>query len=955
MHSFLYRVAECYYQHYNSDISNFTFVFPNRRASLFFRNYLSEIAVSPFFCPELLTINDCFSTGTHLILSDRLSNLFRIYQIYQRLSGSRESFDSFVFWGEMLLNDFDEVDKYLVDAEQLFSNITDLNEIERLFSFLSERQVEAIQQFWSHFIPVGNEYTKDEFLATWRILFDLYSTFRSELILAGLATEGMICRDLVTQLQQNKLIDTWSGKKFVFVGFNALNPCEKSLMLSLQKFGIADFYWDYEAEFLRDPENPASMFYAENTSLFPSNFEIRTVDFQLCDKEIKLVGIPSAVGMTKYVSSELQYNYLSGAPLTENLRTAVVLADENLLLPLLYAFPTTVEKINITMGYPLSSTPVAGLVALFFELNFRKRLTNTKLYFYHKNVCDVLNHQYISHLYKKDVEDTLQEINRYNKIYIESVDLHRNELFAKLFVDITSATDFVDYLIDLLIYIENEWRKIGTAENKFLLERDFLIQYTMSLKRLSTVLISNRHVAEVNIETLGRIVKQLIAGDTIPFVGEPLDGLQVMGMLESRGLDFEHLIVTNFNEGVFPKKSNQNSFIPYSLRRGFGLPTFEMHDAISSYNFYRLIYRARKISFVFDSRSDGAQSAEVSRYMNQLNYLYGLNIVPQSVSYDISVAETNVISVVKTPEVLRKLKCFLSSDTDKRFLSASSIQSYIDCPLQFYFSKVEQINEVDEVVETIEDSMFGTLFHAVMEYIYTPFKGHIITSDTIDDIVKNERQLDVYIRTAFRNEFFMKRNGDLPELEGNQLLIANVIRKYVLKLLYFDKQHAPFTMIEAERNCTFALSTHYGFVNIMGVIDRIDEKEGRLRVLDYKTGGGTLDFNGWEEVFDHSNDKRPKYVLQTFLYGLLYKQYAGTKKIEPGIIYLREIFKDNFRTEINDKQQKCFVNDFALYEQDFVEKLRLCVEQIFDERTEFMQSISNKPCEYCRYKTICKR
>jgi len=955
MNSFLYRVAEKYFFEKRSDITNFTFVFPNRRASLFFRNYLSQITTSPLFSPELITINDCFSSGSNLLLADRLSNLFRIYKIYQRISGTQETFDSFVFWGEMLLNDFDEVDKYLVDAAQLFHNVSDLNEIEQLFAILSDRQIDAIRQFWTNFIPASQESTKEQFLTTWKVLYDVYDTFTNELLLENLGTDGMICKTVIESLNSGVVFDEWKGKQFVFVGFNALNPCEKALMLSLQKHGMADFYWDYEADFLKDPDNPASLFYAENTTLFPSKYELRFVDSDLHAKEFKLVGIPSAVGITKYVYSELEtYN----SPLVSSdqwLRTAVVLADENLLLPMLYAFPPNVDRINITMGYPLSSTPVAGLVALFQDLNLRKRVSNGRLFFYHKNISDILNHQYISQLFKKDADLILKEINLFNKIYVDASELHKNSLFRLIFSDVSQAIPFLAYLIDILTNLELAWHSAATTDNKYLLERDFLVQYRMSLTRVSSILNAYKDVSDISVETLGKIIKQLIAGVSIPFVGEPLDGLQVMGVLESRGLDFEHLIITNFNEGVFPKKSNQNSFIPYSLRRGFGLPTYEMHDAISSYNFYRLIHRAQKISFVYDARSDGSQSAEVSRYINQLNYLYGLSIKPQTINYDISIAQATPISVNKTPALMQKLQAFLSAEGDRRFLSASSIKSYIDCPLQFYFNKVEQVNELDEVVETIEDSMFGTLFHAVMEYIYTAFKGHVVSAELIDSVMKNQMLLDNYIRKAFSEEFFRKKNGDMPELEGNQLLIANVIRKYVLKLLQFDKQHAPFTMLESERSCSIALPTKYGNLNITGVIDRIDEKDGRLRVLDYKTGGGLLDFAGWQEVFEHNNDKRPKYVLQTFLYGLLYKDEAKGRKIEPGIIYLREIFKDNFRTEINDKLQKCYVDDFAVYENEFVQNLTVCVEEIFDEKVPFSQTTSNKLCEYCSYKTICKR
>lgn len=955
MNSFLYRVAEAFYNNEKEQLSKLTFVFPNRRAGLFFRKYLSELTDKPLFSPEILTINECFASASSLQSSDKLSNLFLIYRIYKEISKTEESFDSFIFWGEMLLNDFDEVDKYLVDAHQLFRNVTELNEIERLFNVLSDRQIAAIRQFWKNFIPVSEEKTKEQFIATWKVLYEVYTGFEAQLKSEGLGTEGMICREVAENLKSKQQVEVWDNKQFVFVGFNALNPCERELMLALQNRQQADFYWDYESEQLRDADNPASLFYAENTNIFPSKYFIAPHPEPLSSKNIKLVGIPSAVGMTKYVYSTL--DILSNEKENEStwMDTAVVLPDESLLLPLLYAFPPNIDKINITMGYPLSSTPVAGLLSQIFELHRRVRNSKQKTWFYHKNVLDIIHHQYISQLYPAEVEAIANEMTRFNKIYVANTELHKNKLLNTIFQPVTSTADFIKYLLQILQQLSIGWKNAATETNEYQLERDFLQQFYMTINRVETIIAENSNDAGMTIDTLSRIIQQLVAGISIPFVGEPLDGLQVMGVLESRGLDFENLIITSFNEGVFPKKTSQNSFIPYSLRKGFGLPTFEHHDAITSYNFYRLIHRARNIYFVFDSRTEGTQSGEVSRYINQLNYHYGLNIEKQSVNYDISFGETKAVLVSKNDEIMQKLSLFLTEGDEKRFLSASSINSYITCPLQFYLTRVEQLYEADEVKETIEDDVFGTLFHSVMEYIYEPYKGQLITAEKLDAISKNPLQIENYIRKAFTEKYFKIKNGEIVELEGSNLLIANVLRKYVLKVLYYDKMYAPFTVLESERSCSIAVPTRYGAVNITGVIDRIDEKEGKLRVLDYKTGSGNLEFSTIEEVFEHNNDKRPKYILQTFLYGLLYKQYAAGKTMTPGIIYLRDTYKDSFSTEISNKLTKEKVADFGEYEDEFVQGLTGCLESIFDPNVPFSQSESTKPCEYCPYKTICNR
>jgi len=955
MSSFLFRVAETFYNQEKSGLSQLTFVFPNRRAGLFFRNYLSQLTDKPLFSPEILTINECFASASSLQPADKLSNLFRIYRIYRTISSTDESFDSFVFWGEMLLNDFDETDKYLVDARQLFQNVTELNEIERLFNTLTENQMEVIRHFWKNFIPVSEEKTKEEFIATWKVLYDVYSEFEQQLQRDGLGTEGMICREVAERLLKKENISQWDSKQFIFVGFNALNPCEKNLMLELQSRGQADFYWDYESDQLRDNDNPASLFYAENTTLFASKYSIAVQSEELSSKKITLTGIPSAIGMTKYIYATLRAISAEKAPSDSWINTAVVLPDENLLLPMMYAFPPTIDKINITMGYPLSSTPVAGLIMQIFELHRRIRRSGQKTLFYHKNVLDILHHQYISQLIPRDVEKIAAEMIRLNRIYMESTVFHLHPLLQLIFQPVHSTSDFLQYLLEILQQLSIDWKNAATETNDYKLERDFLQQFYLTINRVQSVFTENSEDAGMTIDTLSKIIQQLIAGVSIPFVGEPLDGLQVMGVLESRGLDFENLIIASFNEGIFPKKTGQNSFIPYNLRKGFGLPTYEHNDAITSYNFYRLIHRAKNIYFVFDSRTDGSQTGEVSRFINQLNYHYGLNIELQNVNYDISFGDPKSIVVKKTPKIMEKLGLFLTDDISKRHLSASTINNYLNCPLQFYLSSIEQLNQADEVKESIEDSVFGTLFHSIMEYIYEPFKGQLITEEMLNSLLNNPLQIEKYIQKAFAADYFKTQQGEKIELEGNNLLIANVLRKYVNRVLHFDKLYAPFRIISTEHKCSTTIETKFGKVNIKGIIDRIDEKEGKLRLLDYKTGKGSLDFNTQDDFFTPNKYDRPKNIFQTFLYGLLYKNEADGKSIKPGIIYLRDTYKDSFNTDIFDKKRKETVEDWVEYEDEFTEKLSFCLEDIFDSEVPFSQTEILTSCEYCQYKNVCNR
>jgi len=960
MNSFLYRIAHTYYAQKQSDISNFTFVFPNRRAGLFFQRYIAEVAQKPVFSPGIVTINECFSAASTWQTADRLSMLFRLYRIYKAQSGSDESFDSFAFWGEMLLSDFEDVDKYRVDAKQLFTNITELKQIDQLFNVFSDRQVEAIRQFWNNFVPVVEGKSQEDFIATWKILLPIYEQFRAELIADNTATEGMICRNVADRLKAKELIAEFENKQFVFIGFNALNPCERTLFAELQRRGQADFYWDYDAAELRDSDNQASRFYAENIHLFPSKYPIETIVESLQEKEIELIAVPSAVGQAKQAYAILNKLFPPEVPNMSWIRTAVVLPDESLLVPLLHSLPEQIGKVNVTMGFPLKATPVSGLIEHIFELQKRMRTSGDKISFYHLNVSNILNHQYIAMLCGDEAQHILRQMAGNNWIYIDSEELKKNELLASIFAPQTDTQHFLPYLLHILRSLQNGWQQASNEIHNYQLECDFLYQYYVTINRMADIMKDKPIEVDMTIDTLVRLTRQLTSGITIPFVGEPLDGLQVMGVLETRGLDFDNLIITSFNEGIFPQKSSTNSFIPYNLRKGFDLPTTEHQDAITAYNFYRLIHRAKRIYLMYDSRSESGQTGEVSRFMHQLYYHYGVNYQRKNISFDIGFGSPQAIQIEKTPAVMEKIQRFASDAEKAPALSASSINTYIDCPLQFYLTKVEEVEQADEVKETIEADMFGTLFHNVMENLYEPFKGKMIQASDFEELLKNTLHIDQQIAQAFSSKYFKKKNKTVVQLEGNNLLIATVIRKYILQVLKTDKQHAPFRYINSEdRNkIEYPILNGSKKVNIKGFIDRIDEKEGRLRILDYKTGSGSLEFKSLDEVFEKNKDKRPKFVLQTFLYGILYKQKAEGKIMTPGIYYMRDVFKDGFDTELHYRPEKNIndtVTDFSVYEDEFKEHLTGCLEEIFNPEVAFTQTKNVKVCQYCAYVGVCNR
>ncbi|MFZ4724396.1 MAG: PD-(D/E)XK nuclease family protein [Paludibacter sp.] len=960
MNSYLQRVAQAFYSNHDTAISDFTFVFPNRRAGLFFQKYIAEIAQKPIFSPEIITINDCFAMGSHWQTADRLSMLFRLYCIYKSHIKNDETFDTFVFWGEMLLSDFEDVDKYRVDAKQLFTNITELKQIDQLFNVFSDRQVEAIRQFWSNFVPVVEGKSQEDFIATWKILLPIYEQFRAELIAENTATEGMICRNVADRLRKNEIIPEFENKQFVFIGFNALNPCERTLFAELQKRSQADFYWDYDANELRDSDNQASRFYAENIHIFPSKYPINIFVESLQDKEIELIAVPSAVGQAKQTFSILNNLFPPDVPNKSWIKTAVVLPDESLLVPLLHSLPEQIEKVNVTMGFPLKSTPVSGLIEHIFDLQKRMRTSGDQVSFYHLSVSNILNHQYIALLCGNEANILKQKMTFNNWIYIDAEELQKNELMATIFVPQTNTQTFLPYLLNILRTLQSGWQQASNDTHDYKLECDFLYQYYVTINRMSDIMNDKPVELDMTIDTLVRLTRQITSNISIPFVGEPLDGLQVMGVLETRGLDFDNLIITSFNEGVFPKRISTNSFIPYNLRRGFDLPTTEHQDAITAYNFYRLIHHAKRIFFLYDSRSEAGQTGEVSRFMQQLHYHYDVKYQRKTISFDIGFGSPQNIQIDKTPSVMAKIQQFTIDGELQPSLSASSINTYIDCPLQFYLTKVEAVEQADEVKETIEADMFGTLFHSVIEKIYEPYIGKMLQISDFEALLKDPLHIDKQITLAFSEKYFKKKNKAIIQLEGNNLLIARVIRKYILQVLETDKKNVPFRYINSEDRCKIEYPIFNGKykVNIKGFIDRIDEKEGRLRILDYKTGSGSLEFKNLDEVFEQNKDKRPKFVLQTFLYGILYKEKAEGKIITPGIYYMRDVFKESFDTELHHKPEKNLnetVTDFSTFEDEFRERLTTCLEEIFNSAIPFIQTENTKICQYCAYKGVCNR
>ena len=957
MKPFLYQVASLFYEKWEAEVSRLAFVFPNRRTGLFFQKYLSEVADIPLFSPTILTINDLFIQLSGKQSADRISMLFTLYDIYIRQSGSTETFDEFLYWGEMLLNDFDDIDKYMANARMLFSNVTDLREIENDFDFLSDEQIAAIRSFWSSFYPRGDTPNQQQFLAVWQVLYDLYEEFRATLAAEGKGYEGMIFREVVESMERGESPDL-PYEQIVFVGLNALSVSEERFLAQLQKREIADFYWDYVSDKVTDPDNKASYFVSRNLKSFPSSMKLPPEE--KVKTEIEVIGIPSGIGQAKHVYTLLS-DWCKEAEMSseEALRTAVILPDEHLLIPVLNAIPEQIRRINVTMGYPLAGTPVASLIEYILALQKNVRYIDRNPLFYFRDVLPVLNHRYILSTSPEIISSLVKEITENNKIYISHTELGKTPLLEILFTPVTGVEAFSDYLIKVLEELNKVMSALSDEEEEDApqrtndLEQEFIFHYFTTVNRMKEVMKDAR--IEMKIDTFFRLLKRVTDTITIPFHGEPLSGLQIMGVLETRALDFDRLIILSMNEGIFPQRKAANSFIPYNLRRGFGLPTYEHQDSVWAYHFYRLIERASHVSLLYDTRSNGLQTGEVSRFVHQLHYHYEVPMRDKLVVYNVSSSKTPPLAVPKREDIMRRLDAYRKGGS--KAISASAINTYLDCPLKFYFSVVEGIREEEEVSETIESDVFGSILHKVMEELYKPFQGKMVTVDLLKAIRKDTALLTGAIARAFASEFF--KTEVVRSLTGQNYLIGEMIRKYVEKILERDGKLTPFVYIESERkiNGLISLSDH-SEIRLKGFIDRVDEVLDAIRIIDYKSGSGTTTFSSIESLFNKEEKDRAKAVMQVFMYCWMYAHFTENKgkTIQPGIYYVRSLFSDPFDPSVyhrieRGKSEK--VEDFSGYAQAFEEGLRGCLDEIFNPEIPFTQTPTGKACSYCPFKGIC--
>ena len=1031
---FLQQIAKIYAE-ILTPTSQFLFVFPNRRAGLFFRKELLSLVKKPIFAPDITDINSLAALISPLQKANDIELLFALYESYVHVRSQHtdeiESIDAFIPFGTTLLGDFNEIDKYLVDTKLLFSNIADLKNINDQSQFLSDEQIAALKSFWGN---VQNERNENlsfnrQFISLWDDLHDIYTHFTQSLITRGIGYDGLIYRTAIKKLSTfNFQLSTF--KSIVFIGFNSLTTSEYRIFKHFQQQGIADFYFDYPACYSAPSPFASTVgkYYERNLREFPSRYPY-TQPTESHIPNITLHSTPSATNQINVACSLLTNNNQQPAtdeiqnlnpngdcrPLTVDSRqqnsTAILLADESLMPSLIQQLPANIERINITMGYPLSITPIATLINHILTL--QTELTNNRegiAQFYYKPILSILSHSNIQSIYPTSSAKIIDQITRANYIRITAEKLHEiinnlnttdeeRQFFITLFTPHTTASDLLEYLINII-------HKLSTINSQLSTEKEFLYQYNQQLNQLKTLLATNSQLSTLHSQLLKMLIMRLTSSLKVQFKGEPIEGMQIMGLLESRLLDFENIILIGFNDQKVPGNKSVNSIIPYNLRRAYNLPTHEVSDAIQAYNFYRTLYHTQNLHLIYDSRNEGAQN-EISRYFYQLQYL--LRAPMQQYNYQLQIHDPNnetsdnqEITIHKTPEILNKLNSYKNQQStingqqilnpdgdyrlstvdcrqDKPSLSASRLKDYIACPLRFYFSTITGIKSPNEIKETGESSLLGRIYHKAMELYYNQHS---------EPQNLNKQQIETLVHDAFTEESIS--SGKQVQITGFNSLIFNLVYQFIKNTIRFDiarHEQDQFSNVQSEVEINHIINN----IRFKGYIDRIDQTADTINIIDYKTTTSKTKAN--INILDLFTSYESAYheLFQIILYchiynssfltphssfkirPLLYKTYelskSDTKLHNITLIVPNELLDptnlpplDTPLDAINTDKANCTsieITDYSLIATPFEWLLTRMLNNIYNPDLPFAPtelSTEEKACgNFCPYKTICKK
>ena len=961
MKSFLAQVAEKLYGEYRDDVSKLVVLFPSQRARLFFCEALLDVVDKPVWAPQFVTIDELMSQISSLHSADRLRLISELHAVYNEFH--EEDFDHFYHWGEMLVADFDMVDKYMVDAERLFVNIADIKEIEADLSYLTPEQEEYVRRFWNTLSSnMSLSKQKEFFLKIWRSLPAIYTKYKARLREKGIGYSGMIYRDAAQTLSDAQ-ISPLAQTQYVVAGFNALSSCEKVLFDHLKSCYDADFFWDYSDYFVDDQMQEAGRFIRENITRYPSKFTIQHNDWRKNVKSITVASTATSAAQCKYVAQVLSHiaqrdgdgNML---PLDRN--TAIVLTDENMLEPLLYALPAELkgtkagsDGVNVTMGYPLRSTLAYSFVDRLLELQSHSKLKEEGVTFYHQDIESLLSHPFLSNSDAEAIRrlrNTIVEERIYN---VPQSMLLSLPLAKYIFVHCAESVELLKYLDNVVSHLPEV---IGIDD---LLQIEYIVQIRKALQQLTNMVVSCN--IKLSLSLTRSLVRRHLQGVRIPFEGEPLEGLQVMGILETRNIDFKNVIIMSMSDSNFPgTRITDSSAIPYSLRYAYGLPTQEHHQGVYAYYFYRLISRAENIWMTYCSTADEKGTGEPSRYIRQIEYESGVPITKVKVGVDVNLQQTESIQIAKDEHTMSLLNQYTDGTTR---LSPTAFSTYVQCPMRFFYKYMAKIRVEDELEEGLDDKTFGNIFHRAAELLYgaaVKEANPLVVLERIDE----ERIIEC-VDTAIGEECFNSAEFDHSKLQGELSIVREIVIRYLKdNLIAYDKKHPDFSVMALEdvfdAPFEFEVGGKKHSVVFEGRADRVDSlTSGVCRIIDYKTGGCHLTFKGFDKLFYGSSAERVGNTINTLIYAMIARRRRGIE-VQPALYYLREMYNDNYspllRVSYKGEDNKMVSYDIERYSdvaEEFEGYLSEILSDLFDKDKPFCQAEDQRACTYCDYAAVC--
>ncbi|MGL5111269.1 MAG: PD-(D/E)XK nuclease family protein [Flavobacterium sp.] len=916
--TFLDQIATQLLAKHSANFSDIRVILPNKRAKVFLIEALKKQITGTVFCPEILSIEDFIQDVSGIRAMDSIALLFEFYEVYLSITPkqNQQSFELFANWAKMLLQDFNEIDRYLLDPTHVLSYLKDIEDIKK-WGIAVENKTQLLENY----------------IDFWKLLPLYYESLYRYLLDKKVGYQGMIYREAVANLSE--FSKSLGATSYVFAGFNALNAAEEKIIQHLMSLEKAKIYWDIDQVFLNDPYHDAGLFvrrFKENWKHYKSHpFQWIVDDFSK-HKKIHVIGTPKTIGQAKIVGSIIENTITEqAAPNLE--KVAVVLGDENLLLPLLYSLPASVGALNITMGYSSKNNPAQLLIAKLFKMHTNALKRNPAHYlFYYKDVLDILTHPLVESF--ANAGNLVRIIKENNYTFIThkkllELQLHSNLLFDLLFQKWDNGSmDVLENISSLLLYLRNNLSNDNEEEK---VTKAFVFSIFTVINKLKSYYAQHLHIDQIS--TLYAIYKQIIDLAEVSFEGEPLKGLQIMGVLESRVLDFDTVIVTSMNEGKFPAGKSMNSFIPYDVKRELGLPTFKEKDAIYTYHFYHLLQRAKTIYLLYNTENDGLDGGEKSRFITQLEVEKRPNHEVTHEIFNASVPESayTPICIEKSPLVMERLK----EIADKGF-SPSSLTSYIRNPIDFYFKKIVRIRDTEEVEENIALNTLGTIIHKTLEELYTPFLDKFISETDMQQAITN---IDAEVLKQFKEIY---KEGEITK--GRNLLAFEVAKRNVHNFLKTELQsikagdavkiialEATFARVLEHPNLPFP-------VTISGNVDRIEVRNGTIRIIDYKTGKvekSNLTLKTWKGlVSEIKNDK----IIQILAYAFMYEKIAEEQPMQAGIISFKNSKAGFLPFALKeDKTEETTITTAIL--TAYVEELVALLQEILDPTIPFKEKV----------------